>query len=138
MQHVYQEKEKKRIESEASSKGEQFRSSRQLYSSKITTQLSHLGEYQGRLAQLNADLKSSEAALAAAEGRAVTTSTARNVTSTKSTLNNSKDAQSLIEKIYTLMGENKMSEAKTLFTSNVVQLKKFGSPDAVKMLESSF
>jgi chromosome segregation ATPase len=138
MQHAYQEKEKKRIESEASSKGEQFRSSRQLYSSKITTQLSHLGEYQGRLAQLNADLKSSEAALAAAEGRAVTTSTARNVTSTKSTINNSKDAQSLIEKIYTLMGENKMSEAKTLFTSNVVQLKKFGSPDAVKMLESSF
>lgn len=136
IQYAMQEKEKKRIESDAAQKGEQFKSSRQLYSSKINSQMMRLGEYQGKLAKLTTDLQGAQAALAAADGRATTP--AVNNVAEKKTIKNGKDAQLMIEKIYTLMGENQMGEAKKLFNSNVTQLKKFASPDAVKMLESSF
>jgi chromosome segregation ATPase len=137
IQYAMQEKEKKRIESDATQKGEQFKSTRQLYSSKINSQMMKLEESQGKLAKLTADLQGAQAALAAADGRAVAQPVANNMAD-KKTIKNGKDAQLIIEKIYTLMGENRMGEAKKLFDSNVVQLKKYASPDAVKMLESSF
>lgn len=136
IQYAMQEKEKKRIESDAAQKGEQFKDSRQIYSSKINSQMMKLSEYQGKLTTLTADLQAAQAALAAAEGRAVAP-VARNVAE-KKTIKNGKEAQQVIEKIYSLMGENQMDAAKKLFDSNVVQLKKYASPDAVKMLESSF
>jgi chromosome segregation ATPase len=135
VQYAVQEKEKKRIESEAASKGEQYKSLRQIFASKINAQLSRLSDYQSRAAQLNTELQAAEEALAAAEGR---TSSVQKESPSKSTIKSGKDAQVVIEKIYTLMGENRMADAKKLFDSNVSQLKKFASPDAVKMLESSF
>ncbi|HEX2956115.1 MAG TPA: hypothetical protein VHO70_04770 [Chitinispirillaceae bacterium] len=136
IQYAMQEKEKKRIESEAALKGEQFKNSRQLYSSKITSQLTRLSEYQDKLTKLTADLHAAQTALATAEGR--TSAPAVKNASPKSNIKNGKDAQQMIEKIYTLMGEDQMDEAKKLFKTNIVQLKKYASPDAVKMLESSF
>jgi chromosome segregation ATPase len=137
IQYAMQEKEKKRIESDAAQKGEQFKNSRQLYSTKINSQMSRLAEYQGKLAKLTTDLQNAEAALAAAEGRTMVPTAGNNVVE-KKTIKNSKDAQLMIEKIYTLMGDNRMDEAKKLFDSNITSLKKYASPDAVKMLESSF
>ncbi|MBN1602554.1 MAG: hypothetical protein JW915_13180 [Chitinispirillaceae bacterium] len=136
VQYAVQEKEKKRIESEAASKGEQFRNSRQIYASKILAQLSRLSDYQSRTTALNAELQAAEAALAVAEGQ--TAPVVQKTSSKKSTVKNGKDAQMLIERIYSLMGEDRMADAKKLFNSNVKQLKKYASPDAVKMLESSF
>lgn len=136
MLYAVQEKEKKRIESEAASKGEQFRNSRQIYASKILTQLSRLSDYQSRTAELNAELQAAEATLAAAEGQ--TAPVVQKTSSQKSIVQSTKDAQVLIERIYTLMGEDRMADAKKLFDANVTQLKKYASPDAVKMLESSF
>ncbi len=141
IQYAMQEKEKKRIESDAAQKGEQFKDTRQVYSSKINSQMMKLAEYQTRLSKLTSDLQAAQAALAAAEGRPtapVKASSGNNAAAKNSSVKNGKDAQLLIEKIYTLMGENKMGEAKKLFDSNIAQLKKFASPDAVKMLESSF
>jgi chromosome segregation ATPase len=135
VQFAIQEKEKKRIESDATSQGEQYKNSRKLYSSKINAQLMRLTEYQDKLSKLNADLQAAQAALAATEGRTVSSGKGA---VPNSVVKNGKDAQQLIEKIYVLMGENKMSEAKRMFDSNIKQLKIYASPDAVKMLESSF
>ena len=137
LQSVIQQKKKKRIETDGITKGEQFKTARATHASKLNRYLGLISDKKQKIAQLSAELSAAENTLSTVQGVGVRSSTAA-APQQKSSVNSSSTAQAMIEKIYTLMGENKMAEARSLFNSQKSQLKIFASAEAIKMLESSF
>jgi hypothetical protein len=135
LQSVVQQKEKDRMEAEARTKGEQFKNSRTAHAYKLNRTLGQIADKKQKLLQLQAELKNAEITLQTIQGNVSAPSP---TLQSKSSVNSSSTAQAMIEKLYTMIGENRMEEARSLFISNKSQLQKYAVPEAVQMLESSF
>jgi predicted nucleic acid-binding Zn-ribbon protein len=134
-QAAIQDKEKKRIESDAIATGEQFKRSRETHSSTLSRYLKQISENRQKLENLRSELNFAENALSIVQGNRKDNTVAPVA---KSTINNSSTAQAMIEKIYALMGEDKMKEAHTLFVAQKNQLQKYAPAEAIQTLEASF
>lgn len=139
LQSVIQQKEKKRMESEAAKKGEQFKSSRTAHAFTLNRYLGQIADKKQKLLQLQTELKNTENTLLTIQGnRSASAPPPPSPPQLKSSVNSRSTAQAMIEKIYALMGENRMADARSLFTLNKSQLQKYAVSEAVQMLESSF
>lgn len=124
------------MESEAVIKGEQFKNTRTAYAFSLNRNRGQIADKKQKLEQLQAGLSATEDEYLTIQGNKGPS--ALPPQQSKSTITSSSTAQTMIEKIYGLIGENRMAEAHSLFISNKNDLQKYAILEAIQMLESSF
>jgi hypothetical protein len=135
IQSVAQEKEKKRIEAEAVTKDQQFKNSRSAYAFTLSRNREQITNKKQTIQQLQVELSAAENKFLTVQGKKIASASPPPL---KSSINSSSAAQTMIEKIYSLIGENRMTEARSLFISNKSQLQTYALLEAFQMLEASF